>query len=134
MSVDDPTATIDTWREHLVQAHQTASRDYDRTMTTLASGALGVSFIFIHDVAPHPQHVGVVVAAWCCFATTLLVVLASFLFSMMALNAAIDEADGRKPDRGCLSLVTTGLNWVAMVVLIGGVVCLVIFASLNVTT
>ena len=35
-----------------------SSRDFDRTLTTLSSGALAISLVFVHDVAPHPKYVG----------------------------------------------------------------------------
>lgn len=40
------------WRETLEAADHQASQDFDRTITTLASSALALSLVFIHEVAP----------------------------------------------------------------------------------
>ena len=136
VSDDDSAASGDewasSWRDHLVSADHQASRDYDRTVTTLASGALAISLVFIHDVAPHPGYIGWVVAAWGGFGLSLLLILASFLTSMDALRSEIRALDeNRDTDLTFSTTTTMRLNRGAMVALVLGVVCLVLFAGLN---
>jgi hypothetical protein len=121
------------WGEHLAAADLQASRDFDRTITTLASGALAISLVFIHDVAPKPEYVPLVVVAWACFAVSLLATLASFLISQIALRADMHRIDHDlpEPERRWAAGFTTFLNWAAMLILVGGVAFLVTFASEN---
>ncbi len=124
-------------RDWLLLVDHTSSRDFDRVLTTLASSALAVSLLFIHDVAPHPQDVAWVVIAWVFFAASLLVILGSYLTSMMATHKSIENIDNR--DEGTDPYATTKsgeatkwLNSISAGLLIVGVISLVVFAGLNV--
>jgi hypothetical protein len=119
-------------RARLVDHRQKATESFDRTVVTLAGGALAVSISFVHDLAPHPRHGWLMGVAWSGFCVSLLLILGSYLTSIGAHDAIIEQIDQRaatiKPPRR----LTTWLNRGAAGFLVFGVVWLVIFAWFNV--
>jgi hypothetical protein len=134
MEEQAPTPATDE-RQWLVQADHTASRDFDKAVMTLAAGALAVSIAFVQDVARDPVHVGWLGAAWGLFATSLMLILVSFLTSQHALRREMRVLSGeREADErpgGWLSALTIGLNWTSAGALVFGVLALVAFALYN---
>lgn len=101
-------------RQWLLQADQAATRDFDRTVVALASGALGLSIAFIHDIAPHPVHEGWLAIAWSLLSASLIANLASLLTSHHALRWEMRHYDDAVGEAGgWLGKVTIGLNWFA---------------------
>jgi hypothetical protein len=132
--VSDPPApdSEGSYRAFLASAEENASRDYDRTLTTLAGGALVLSIAFVHDIAPHPQYNFWLVISWVAFTASLLAILVSFLTSLRSLRWMMNEIDeGRSPTRALSSRLTVFLNRAAAALLLLGVVALTIFAALN---
>ena len=121
-------------RRHLVEAYHAASRDYDRAIMTLSAAALGVSIVFVRDVAPRPTGTGFLAWSWMLFTASLLTILASFLTSQEALRYELETLDDQEEGRrgGKWGVATTGLNIASGVGLVAGVICLVWFAVLNV--
>lgn len=111
-------------------AQHKASQDFDKVIVTLATGALAISLVFVHDVAPQPQERGLLIAAWALFVLSLLSVVISLLTSMHALD--VEMSGGSGAGGGSKWGWTTGaLNWVAGISLVVGVALLTAFASLN---
>jgi hypothetical protein len=81
------------YRDWLVQADHDASRDYDKTVLTLATGALALSVTFAHDIAPHPVSGSTLLlaAAW----VLLTISLAAMLFSLITSQAALRKGHSR---------------------------------------
>ena len=132
--MDEPVADLpdDPYWEHLVKARETASRDYDKALLTLAGGALGISIAFIHNVAPHPKHTAWLGMAWGLFALSLVFVVVSLLTSQYELLGAIKKYDAHE-DAAIHDhrYVTAGFNVAGGVAFLLGVVALVVFAFLN---
>lgn len=120
----------DRFREWLVQAHHTASQDFDKAIMALAGGALGLSLTFVDDYAPNPTDKWLLAVSWGLLALSLLVILVSYLTSQSALLAAIGRIDRDEEARGG-GWLTPVLNWVAASALVVGVVFLVLFALYN---
>jgi hypothetical protein len=119
-------------RQHLVQARENASRDYDKALLTLAAGALVISIAFIHNIAPHPKDIGFVIATWILFSVSLVSIVTSLLTSQRELLAAINRHDKGIPDvRPESKSPTNLLSIIAGVTFLMGVVGLVVFALLN---
>jgi hypothetical protein len=104
---------------------------YDKTLITLSSGALGVSFLLIKDVLGGAKilEARFALIAWILWAASLLVMLAAFLTGALFLNTAVRklkdpcvtvESVSRVPNRIqiCLNVVG-GLLFVAGVVFVG---------------
>jgi hypothetical protein len=118
-------------RDRLVQHRAKATESFDRTVLTLASGALGLTVAFIHEIAPHPRHVWVVAVGWSFLCGSLLLILASFLSSIAEHSAIIDQMDERVSTIRRPIQWTTSLNVAAASCLVLGVVFVVTFACLN---
>jgi hypothetical protein len=121
-------------RAWLVQADHAAHRDFDRVVTTLSSGALAISLVFVHDVAPKPEYNAFLIVAWTAFALSLLVNLFSYLTSIEGLRGDIDRIDGRHVTTWLAKRpkFTGTLNWWSFYLFLIGVASLVVFAAVNV--
>jgi hypothetical protein len=119
-------------RERLLALHESTTQAFDKAIMTLSGGALAVSISFIHDVAHHPRHRGIIGASWALFVLSLLLILWSFLTSERASRRMIHQmAD---PDTELIpeGRMTDWLNWCSAGSFLGGAVCLVLFAVLNI--
>lgn len=120
------------YRQWLVQAHHTATRDFDRAVTVLAGGALGLSITFMNEIAPNPTHKGYVGASWTLFAIGLLATFVSYVTSQgVLLKRIYDEDAGEGWGKSYLGIATTSLNVIAGIAVIAGFACLVVFALYN---
>jgi hypothetical protein len=115
-------------REWLIDAYATATRDFDKAVTFLAGGALGLSITFVHDIAPQPKVKWSLGLAWALFALSLLLILMSFLASQRAIIKMIEGIDIGETVRGKL---TDWVNRGAATSLVFGTAFLVIFALYN---
>ena len=132
-------------RKSLVTALLDQARSFDKYVLTLAGGTFGLSFLFIKQIVPQPIHntLPVLIAAWSCFGTSILITLLSFLFSQAACLKQIeimekswfskDTNEGKKSPN-MYNKITLGLNWISMVLFVAGVVLLIIFATRNLLT
>jgi len=120
-------------RQWLLSAYQEASRSFDKAIMTLAGGALGISIAFIRDVAPEPVHKWALWTAWLLLASSLLLILASFLASQRAILDMVRQIDANVETvtRGRAAKATDCLNVLAAVSFVSGVVFLAIFALYN---
>jgi len=117
----------------LIEAQGQAFADFDRTVLTLASGALAISLVFVHNVAPHPGHVGWLVWSWAMFGSSLIAILCSYMTSQMAHKVRIENLYEKKADTTTgWSAATWGLNIAAAATFVSGVGLLIEFAASNV--
>jgi hypothetical protein len=143
--VDEDDERLGEYRRDLLSMHRGAWESFDRTLTALASGALGVSLLFVHDIAPKPVRAWpLIVVAWCLFALSLAVNLLSYMTSASSAEAGrgqVDE-DLRKPTRERDPQRVYGSRWnpwtkrlnITSAVGLGvGVAVMLAFAVLNVS-
>lgn len=98
--LDDQTAR---YREEFAEAATTASASFDKLVTTLSAGALGLSVTFIHDIAPEPVATWRIGVAWTAFSVALLFSLYSLVSSEYAHRGLIRQLD-KGTDPGDLKL------------------------------
>ena len=125
------------YRHELAKALQVESRDYDKTVLTLATGALAISATFAHDIAPQPAGgstfwLGI---SWLLLLAAVITNLLSHATSQKALRKAMSDMDtkgtaGQHPG-GWAAVLTRMLNDAAGLTLVGGMVALVWFAFTN---
>jgi len=128
-------------RKSLLNALLDQSRSFDKYVLTLAGGALGLSLVFIQQIAPQPsaETIGFLVGAWSAFGASILMTLISFLFSQKACEKQIEILNGLlnrslDPDRlppNLYRTVTSLLNWISMATFVAGVASLSTFAIRN---
>lgn len=111
----------------LVEHYYGVVEAYDKAILTLGGGALGVSFVFVSDLGPDPNHRYVLLTAWLLLAGSLGVIVASFMISqflhrsmILALDAGTTEKyKGRFGKSGLVMSVAGGLALVLGVVMLG---------------
>ncbi len=117
----------------LIDAQGQAFADFDRTILTLSSGALAISLVFVHNVAPHPHQVGWLVWSWAMFGSSLIAILCSYMTSQMAHKVRIERLYKTKADTDtCWSPATWLFNILAAMTFVSGVGLLIEFAASNI--
>jgi len=126
---------VDPWsrdRERLLALHEATTQAFDKAIMTLSGGALAVSISFIHDVAHHPRHKPLIGVSWGAFGLSLLLILWSFLTSERATRRMVHQMADAEAEEIAEGTLTDVLNWSSAASFVVGVVCLVIFAVLNI--
>lgn len=133
-SVANPPDDYSEWRDWLVRADHQASRDLDRAVMALSSGALALSLVFVKDIVPRPSRTGLLLGAWAVLVVSLLSVLMSFVTSRWSLRGEVARIDsGEEPTAADRWTSTTRhLNYAGVGCLILGVGLLLAFAGSNV--
>ena len=122
------------YRDLLQELSVKSQEQYDKTVITLSTGALGLSFAFIKDVVDIKvaSNIYFLTGSWICFTLSVLSVLLSFLASKHALDQAIIEEDNKeKITINRADLITTILNRLSAAFFIVGLVFMIVFVKLN---
>lgn len=141
---DDP--VLEDYRKHLYESLNSASRDYDQSILTLAAGTLALSVTFANDVTPTPVAgtSAILLFAWGSLVASLILIVVSFQTSQHVIRMAIraiDPPPAREQTRldrakGFLSALaaplTGTLNLLAGAALVTGLGLLGWYAYLNV--
>lgn len=82
-------------RRALIETEQNQSLQYDKAILTLSAGALGVTVVFVHEIAPAPDKdtLHFLFGGWAAFALSILSTLFSFLSSQAAHRQQRDSLD-----------------------------------------
>lgn len=124
-------------RKTLVEAEGEASQSLDKALITLSAGAFGLSLLFISRIAPEPEALLWLYAAWGGFILSLVSILSSFLASQKAFRKARELLDddfrneGSGRESSFWNKLTAGLTIASILAFIVGVVALAVFATLN---
>ena len=122
------------YRDLLQELSVKSQEQYDKTVITLSTGALGLSFAFIKDVVDIKvaSDINFLTGAWICFTLSVLSVLLSFLSSKYALDQAIVAEDNNEEVKANrIDLITTILNWLSATFFVVGLVFIIVFVKLN---
>jgi hypothetical protein len=125
------------YRKVLVAADQKGQEEIDKAILALSGGGLGVSLVFIKDViGSNPLAMpGLLMAAWVAWGVSTLVVLLSFHFSNLTIREGIRQIDSgtayTHPFGGRYANWTQGLNGLGAGLFFIGVVCMTMFAFVN---
>lgn len=142
---DDP--VLEDYRKHLYDSLNSASRDYDQSILTVAAGTLAVSVTFAHNITetPLPGTQSILLAAWGSLVLALILIVVSFQTSQHVIRTAI-RAIGPPPVSqrtrlarakafvsGLAAPLTGFLNLLAGTALIAGLGLLGWYAYVNVS-
>jgi hypothetical protein len=134
----------DTHRDKVWEDIKSGTESFDRNMLTLSSGALGLSLAFIKDIVPIGRTVFVpcLFASWTAFALCILVTLASFRISIVALEKTIPhlrkyyfENKVDSFDKHLDSLWTKAVDWCAYLGIfffVAGMAFTMVFVTANI--
>jgi magnesium-transporting ATPase (P-type) len=125
-------------RKQLIEAERNTAQQFDKAILTLAAGALGLSIVFINQIAPQPisNSICYLTGAWILFCLSLLSTLISFLTSQAACRRQRDILDrdisGQSDNTNNKAASwTKWLNYFSIAIFILGVICLIIFSAVN---
>ncbi|MDQ3499753.1 MAG: hypothetical protein M3488_02005 [Actinomycetota bacterium] len=118
------------FEQYLRSSHAEAARSFDRTLLTLAGGALGLSVTFFVGQDPRPSsgH-GWLLAGWLTLVVCLVALAVSHWTSEQAFWLLLNERDSEANRwRSWVGRLNSG----ALVAVTVGLACLAVFAWLNV--
>jgi hypothetical protein len=127
-------------RKSLLNAILDQSRSFDKYIITLASGAFGLSLLFIRQLIPEPipNTVYLLIDSWISYGASILITLLSFLFSQSACHKQISILEQNwfgnlrsKNVNNFYTTITVWANWISMLFFIAGVGLLITFATNN---
>ena len=135
----------DLYTTHAKQAWddiQSSTDNFDRSLLTLSSGALGLSLAFIKDIVPFNCAVWprALYASWISFAACIVMTVFSFRLSIAAQNKHLEYLakyylETKQEYFNKKSAYSKGLSvftWLASVFFLVGVTCTVLFCLKNV--
>lgn len=126
------------YRKDLQAMEQRSQESFDKTLVSLAGGALGVSFAFVHKflVAGQARAAGMLLSAWLFWVLSLALVLTSHYISVLAHRKAVAEVDLNILQRGKAGgrwdSVLVWLNPAAGLAFVVGLVFAGLFVLLNI--
>ena len=123
----------DEYRNKLQLLEQESQSSYDKTVITLSSGALAISFVFVNDIVGESQIVchAALLTSWVLWGSSVTSILFSYFFSHLAIRKAINQIDNNQSPYSCLDKITAFLNAVGGVLFLAGVVSIIVFANKN---
>lgn len=130
-------AQLKEYRSHLISAEQKAQEHFDKTVLSLSSGALGISFAFFRDIVGEGPMLSFayLMSAWICWGGSIVFILLSFLTSLSALRRAIKQVDKGKIYEqkvgGVFSRFTEVFNALGAILFLIGIVLIITFVWNN---
>ena len=118
-------------RRYLRDAHQTASRDFDRALLAMASGTIAISLAFLDQIAPEPQRTWLLLLAWTLLVGSLAMNLVSHMTSQRASEKDIARLDEGDWDSAGDDSWTPWLNRLSATSFVFGVFLLALFSYYN---
>lgn len=130
-----------THREQAWKDRQSSSDEFDKSLLTFSSGALGLSLAFIKDIVPLATATrrGLLYASWISFAVCIMATIFSYPPSMKAIDKHLDDlykyyVEGKQEflnPKNRWSDVVTILRGVGAFFFLAGVCITVLFVWLN---
>lgn len=81
-------------RDELIASQLSNAEAYDKSLLTLSSAFLGISFVFIKDIVPLTlvHHVYLLIASWVLFASTIVGTIFAFIYGQRIIKRLLDGA------------------------------------------
>lgn len=114
-----------------------AFKTFDKSIISLAAGALFLTITFVEKLAPEPVATILLKSSWGAFAIALLAIVASQATSARSLTCQaqnlIAEEFGNECRRNRWEKPTEILNWTSMLAFAAGVILFALFGGVNLT-
>jgi hypothetical protein len=133
----DVSSEVAAYRIMLIEIEQRVSEQFDKTMLTIAGGALAISLAFIKDVIGDGimQQGWLLIFSWGCLTSCLILILVSFYLGLLAYRKAQDQVDEKTIERevpgGHYSKALSICNVISIFLLCAGLIALFTFAYNN---
>ena len=118
------------WKKDRLKDRDYASKQFDKLMVYLSSGALILSIGFTEKIID-PKVIEVkplLILAWAFFASSLVTMLLSHKTSIYSMDA---ELDGETSSSDKWDCVTELFNWASTFSLLSGIIIFIVFVSIN---
>ena len=125
------------YRNKLMDIEQRIAEQFDKTILTIASGALAISLAFIKNVIVNGsmQKGWLLVISWACLTACLIFILISFYFGLLAYRKAQEQVDNQtiknETPGGYYSNILKTCNMLGIILLCVGLITLLTFAYYN---
>ena len=110
---------------------------FEKNLTYLSAGALGLSLTFIEKITPLDQAIALVflIIGWILLSLTLAINLVSLLISKNYILKSQREYDNEEPDVfeniKKRNVIINAINWIVVILLVLGIASIVVFSSIN---
>ncbi len=125
------------YRQQLLTHEQESIESFDKAVLSLSGGALGLSITFLNNLIFSNTLVRteLLLFAWICWGSSLILTLTSFWLSARAMNKAVQQLDegklGREHPGGMWDKATRKLTFLGGFAFILGVVFIIVFVYFN---
>jgi hypothetical protein len=122
------------WQQ-LNKAYIESSSQFDKQVLFLASGALGLSFVFIKDIVKLNEAANkwLLILSWALFGTVILLSIISHYTSLKAINKKIRSMNNEEESKSqILDSFTKWFNILMIIFLASGLSFLTIFVGINI--
>ena len=119
----------------LYEAYFESSKQFDKQILFISTGALAVSFSFIRDIVDLDESGCnlILLLSWILFTIVILLSLISHYFSKQALNNKIEEIDSNKTQSSVsLNKTVKCINILMIIKLFLGLILLITFIGINI--
>lgn len=130
-------------RADLLKRQLSNAENYDKSILSLATAALGFSLAFLKEIVPISiaKDFYLIKISWFFLILTILVTLISFLSSQIAINKQffyakeyyLNSNDDFLNKKNWPAILTEGLNWASAIFFVIAIVITTIFVSINTT-
>lgn len=116
------------WFDTIRKIRDYAEEEYDKLIVYLNGGALVLTVGFVKDIVTITEHTDTLLLklSWILFTLSLLIILISHRTAIIAMNYELKEKT-LISDRW--DHITEILNWCAMLMLITGIICFLLFVN-----
>ncbi|MBK7128283.1 MAG: hypothetical protein IPM74_12340 [Crocinitomicaceae bacterium] len=125
-------------REIFQRAIESSENDFEKNLTYISAGSLGLSLAFIEKIVPleFAKCKIFLILGWTLLTITLATNLASHLISIFFISKSRDDYDSQNKDSEknvkSRNKIISGINWATLVLLILGIGSIVYFSSINI--
>ena len=120
--------------QQLNKAYLESSAQFDKQLLYCASGALGLSFVFIKDIVKLNVATckNLLITSWSFFGAVIVLSILSHYSSLKAINKKIQNVNWQDESSSKLNSYTKAFNILMIIFLISGLVILTVFIGINI--
>ena len=120
--------------QQLNKAYLESSAQFDKQLLYFASGALGLSFVFIKDIVKLNVATckNLLITSWSFFGAVIVLSILSHYSSLKAINKKIQNVNWQDESSSKLNSYTKAFNILMIIFLISGLVILTVFIGINI--
>jgi len=133
----EPVVYLKKYRESVQEYEQRSQAMYDRTILSLSGGALVLTLGYVGGTLPRDTLEGgnFLLTSWICWVISILLVLASSYFNILALRKTVDQIDDGTIEKehagGCWDKLNAWIGPFSGILFLIGVILMIVFVICN---